>query len=147
MNSLSLVISFQVLAAILGMLVVPARISAAPAAEAVSTQPAAVNIYTMSPGRVGASVGGVLGLIGVVVGGLALARHSGRFGTGSGRRGAIVALTAGLTGMALGGLVTATASGGIGTGNGLGGAIVALVVGLIATGLGGLALARSRRGG
>jgi hypothetical protein len=109
-------------------------------------EPAAVSVYTMSPGRVGAIVAGLVGLIGVVIGGLAL-RSAGRIGTGSGRSRAIVALVAGLIGMALGGLVVATADGGIGTGNGLGGGIVALVVGLIGLVLGGLALARSRRTG
>ncbi len=118
---------------------------AAPAAAHVPVQPAAASVYDMSSGRLGAIVAAVLGLIGVVIGGLALTRPAGRFGTGSGRLGAIVALAAGLIGMALGGLVVATADGGIGTGNGLGGAIVALVVGLIAVVLGGLALARSPR--
>ena len=128
-----------------GMLVTRANGLAAPAAAHVSVQPAAATVYTMSPGRLGASVGAVLGLIGVVIGGLALVRAAGRFGIGSGRRGAIMALAAGLIGTALGGLVAATAAGGIGTGNGLGGAIVALVVGVIAMSLGALALARSRR--
>ena len=50
---------------------------------------------------------GVLGLIGVVIGGLALARSAGRIGTGSGRLGAIVALVVGLIGIALGGLALA----------------------------------------
>jgi len=113
------------------------------AAAADDLQPAA-SVYAMSSGRLGAIVAALVGLIGVVIGGLAL-RSAGRIGTGSGRSGAIVALVAGLIGMALGGLVVATADGGIGTGNGLGGGIVALVVGLIGMALGGLALARSRR--
>jgi hypothetical protein len=118
---------------------------AAPAAAQVSAQPVAASVYTMSAGRLVASSAAVLGLIGAVIGGLALARPASRFGTGSGRLGAVVALAAGLIGMALGGLVVATSDGGLGTGNGLGGAYVALVVGLIAMVLGGLALARSRR--
>lgn len=113
------------------------------AAAADDPQPA-VSVYTMSAGRIGAVVAGLVGLIGAVIGGLAL-RSAGRIGTGSRRSGAIVALVAGLIGMALGGLVVANADGGIGTGNGLGGGIVALAVGLIGTILGGLALARSRR--
>lgn len=120
---------------------------AAPAVAHVSGQPAAASVYAMSSGRLGATVAAVLALTGVVIGGLALARPAGRFGTGSGRLGTIVALAAGLIGMALGALVVATSNGGIGTGNGLGGAVVALVVGLIAMVLGGLALARSRRAG
>jgi tetratricopeptide (TPR) repeat protein len=113
----------------------------------VSVQPAPDRVYGMTPRRLVASVAAVLGLIGVVIGGLALARPAGRFGTASGRLGAIVALAAGLIGMALGGLVVATAKGGLGTGNGLGGAVVALVVGLITIALGGLALGRTRRTG
>ncbi|MEV0808196.1 DUF6223 family protein [Micromonospora sp. NPDC050200] len=120
---------------------------AAPAAAHVSVQPAAADVYTMSPGRIGAIVAAVVALIGVVLGGLALARSAGRIGTGNGRIGAIVAPVLGLIGMVIGGLVVATADGGLGTGNGLGGGIVALVVGLIAVVLGGLALARSRRTG
>jgi hypothetical protein len=118
---------------------------ATPAAAHASVQPVAASVYAMSSGRVGASVAALVGLIGVVIGGLAMARSAGRIDTGSGRRGAIVALVAGLIGMAVGALVVATSDGGIGTGNGLGGAIVALVVGLISMVLGGLALARSRR--
>ncbi|KOG37074.1 DUF6223 family protein [Streptomyces resistomycificus] len=120
---------------------------AAPAAADVSVQPTAADAYEMSAGRLGAGAAAVLGLIGAVVGWLALTRPAGRFGTGSGRLGVIVAMAAGAAGMALGGLVTATASGGLGTGNGLGGALVALVVGLVALVLGGLALTRSRHTG
>jgi uncharacterized protein DUF6223 len=117
---------------------------AAPAAAHVSAQPSAASVYTMSAGRLGATTAAVLGLIGVVVGGLALARPTGRFGTVNGRLGVNVALAAGLIAMALGGLVVATSDGSLGTGNGLGGAIVALIVGLIAMALGGRAIARSR---
>lgn len=106
------------------------------------SEPIAASVYTMSSGRLGATAGAVLGLIGIVIGGLALVRPTGRFGTGSG---AIVALAAGLVGLAIGGLVVATSDAGIGTGNGRGGAYVALVVGVIAVIIGGLALARSRR--
>ncbi|WP_200207803.1 DUF6223 family protein [Micromonospora coerulea] len=118
---------------------------AAPAAAHVSAQPAAVSVYTMSAGRLGASVAALLGLTGVIIGGLALARPTS--GIGTGRLGASMALVAGVIGIALGGLVVATSDSGIGTGNGRGGAYVALVVGLIAMVLGGLALARSRRTG
>lgn len=118
---------------------------ATPAAARVTAEPIAASVYTLSAGRLAATIAGVLGLTGVVIGGIALARPAGRLGTGSGRLGATAALTAGLAGMALGGLVVATSDGGIGTGNGRGGAYVALVVGLIALVLGGLALVRSRR--
>jgi Family of unknown function (DUF6223) len=119
----------------------------APAAAHVSDQPAAASVYTLSPGRIGAIVAAVVGLIGAVVGGLALARSAGRIGTGNGRRGAIMALVLGPIGLVIGGLVVATADGGVGTGNGLGGGVVAMMVGLIGMALGGLALARSRRTG
>jgi hypothetical protein len=118
-------------------------IGCSPATAADDLQPA-VSVYTLSLGRVGAIVAGLVGLTGVVIGGLAL-RSAGRIDTGSGRSGAIVALVAGLIGTTLGGLVVVTADGGIGTGNGRGGGIVALVMGLIGVVIGGLALARSRR--
>ena len=117
----------------------------APAAALVSDQPPAVPVYTMTPERIAATVAVVVGLIGAVIGGLALSRSVGRIGAGNGRRGAIVALVTGPIGLAIGGLVVATADGGLGTGNGLGGGVVAMVVGLIGMALGGLALARSRR--
>ena len=118
---------------------------AAPAAAQVSDQAPAVSVYTITPERIAATMAAVVGLIGVVIGGLALARSAGRIGTGNGRLGAIVALVVGLIGVVIGGLVVATADGGFGTGNGLAGGIVAMVVGLIGMALGGLALARSRR--
>ncbi|MGW2562135.1 DUF6223 family protein [Streptomyces sp. NPDC001514] len=145
MSSSGALTSVRRVLAVAGAALLGVFLLAAPAVAHVSVQPAAASVYTMSAGRLGASVAAVLGLIGVVIGGLALARPAGRFGTDSGRLGAIVALAAGLIGMVIGGLVVATSDGGIGTGNGLGGAIVALVVGLIAMVLGGLALARFRR--
>jgi len=124
-------------AALLGGLV-------ARAAAQVSDQPTAVSAYILTPERIAASVAAVVGLIGAVIGGLALVRSAGRTGSGNGRRGAIVALVLGPIGLVIGGLVVATADGGLGTGNGLGGGIVAMTVGLIGMALGGLALARSR---
>ena len=117
---------------------------AAPAAAQVSDQPPAARAYTLTPERVAASAAAVVGLIGAVIGGLALARAS-RTGVGNGRRGALVALVLGPIGLVIGGVVVATADGGLGTGNGIAGGIVAMMVGLIGMGLGGLALARSRR--
>jgi hypothetical protein len=117
---------------------------AAPAAAQVSDQPPAV-VSTLTPERIVASVAAMVGLIGAVIGGLALARSAGRIGTGTGRRGAIVALVLGPIGLVIGGVVVATADGGLGTGSGLGGGVVAMVVGLIGMALGGLALVRSRR--
>jgi hypothetical protein len=86
----------------------------------------------------------VLGLVGVTIGGLALARSVRAIGN-HGRRGAVVALVTGPTAAVNGGLVLAMATGGPGSGNGVVGAAAALVLGLIATVLGGLTLARSRR--
>lgn len=97
-----------------------------------------------TPGRIGALTGNAIGLIGSIVGGLALLRPSGMFGTANGRLGAVVALAAGLTAFVLGGIVAATSGGHIGTGGGLAGAIIALVLGLIAAALGALALSRAR---
>jgi hypothetical protein len=110
-----------------------------------SGQPATVPNYAVTPKRIVASAAAVVGLIGAVIGGLALARSAGRLGAGNGRRGAIVALAMGPIGLVSGGLVVATADGGLGTGNGLAGGVVAMIVGLIGIALGGLALARSRR--
>jgi len=117
---------------------------AAPVAAHISV---ATGVIGPGSGRAGASLAAVVGLIGVVIGGLALARSVGRIGTGNGRNGAIVALVLGLIGMVLAGLHLATNTGDIGTGHGRAGAIVALVLGPIGIVLGGLALARSRRTG
>jgi Family of unknown function (DUF6223) len=118
---------------------------AAPAAAQGSVQPVNVAAYTVTPKRIMASGAAVTGLIGAVIGGLALARSAGRIGVGNGRRGAIVALMLGPIGLVVGGLVVITADGGLGTGNGLAGGVVGMMVGLIGMALGGLALARSRR--
>src|SRR2546425_8241449 len=120
---------------------------AAPAVARPSAQPGAATVYTMTPGRIAASTAALVGLIGVVIGGLALARSAGRIGNGTGRRGAIAALVLEPIGLVIGGLVVATAEGGVGTGHGLAGGVVAMMVGLIGIALGGLALARSRRAG
>lgn len=113
------------------------------AAPHVVAEPAA-SAYTLTAGRLWSLVGVVLGLAGVVIGGLVLARSARRAGAGSGRRGAVVALVAGLAGAVIGGLVVAAAEGGPGTGYGIVGGFVALVVGLIGMALGALALSRSR---
>src|SRR5262245_32551654 len=120
---------------------------AAPPAARASAQPAAGPVYTVTPERIVASTAVLLGLIGAIIGGLALARSAGRIGNGNGRRGAFVALVLGPIGLIIGGLVVATADGGVGTGHGLAGGVVAMMVGPIGMVLGGLALARSRRAG
>lgn len=109
------------------------------------SEPAATTVYGLTMRRLWATTAAGLALVGVVIGGLALARSAGRIGAGNARMGAIVALVAGLIAVVNGGLNLAIAKGGPGTGNGVVGAAVALVLGLIAMGLGGLA--RSRRTG
>jgi hypothetical protein len=114
---------------------------------------AAVHLYTthlgfyvdVTVGRARAMAAAVVGLISLIIGGLALARAAGHLGTGNGRAVAIVALVLGLIGVVLSVVHLGTSTGGFGTGGGRAGAIVALVLGLIGMNLGGLALARSRR--
>src|SRR6266705_1009604 len=69
--------------------------------------------YSQSPqigittGRAQALVAAAVGLISLVIGGLALARAAGGLGTGNGLGGGIVAMIVGMIGMALGGLALA----------------------------------------
>ena len=108
---------------------------AVPAIAQVSPQqPADSATYGMTAGRLIASSGAVLALIGVIVGVLGFFRR--------GRLLGIVALVAGLIGTGIGGVTLATA-GGFGTGGGRAGGIVGLVLGLIAMAFGGLSLSRS----
>jgi hypothetical protein len=109
------------------------------------SEPAATTVYGLTPRRLWATTAAVVALSGVVIGGLALARPAGRFGTASRRLEAIVALVAGLIAVVNGGLNLAIANGGPGTGNGVVGGAAAFVLGLVALALGGLALARCRR--
>jgi Family of unknown function (DUF6223) len=109
------------------------------------SEPAAATIYGATPRRLWAAAAAGLGLVGVVIGGLALRRSAGRIGAGNGRLEAIVALAAGLVALVNGGLNLAMATGGPGTGNGVVGGAAALVLGLIGMALGVVALARSRR--
>ena len=111
------------------------------------SEPAATTVYGPTPRRLWATAAALLGLLGVVIGGLALARPDSRFGTASGRLGATVALVAGIIAAVNGGLNLALANGGPGTGNGVVGGAAAFVLGLIALALGGLALTRCRRTG
>ena len=108
------------------------------------SEPAATTVYGATPRRVWATIVMVLGLVGVIIGGLALARPASRLGTASGLLGAIVALVAGMIAAVNGLLNLALAKGGPGTGNGVIGGAAALVLGLIAMALGAVALARSR---
>lgn len=85
--------------------------------------------YDMTSGRAWSLIGAAVGLVGVVLGVLALKR----------RRGGLAAVIAGLAGAALGVVVVVMAKGGPGTGYGIVGGYVSLVVGLAAVVLGGLA--------
>ena len=108
------------------------------------SEAAAVTVYGPTSRRLWATAAGALALVGVVVGGLALARSIRRLGNG-GRLGATVALVAGPVAAINGGLVLAVANGGPGSGNGVVGGAGALVLGGIGMALGALALRRSRR--
>ncbi|MHB9755485.1 DUF6223 family protein [Streptomyces sp. BYX5S] len=107
----------------------------APAAEADSLYWTADRVWATS------AVG--VGLIGVVLGGLALA---GRLGHRS-RRAALAAQCAGLVAALVGVLNLALADGGPGTGNGVVGGGIALVLGVAAVVVGRLARNRFRRYG
>ena len=111
------------------------------------SEPATTTVMGVTPGRVWATIAAFIGLLGVVVGGVALRRAMQSIGPGHGRKGAIVAVVAGLVAVLNGALNLAVATGGPGTGNGVVGAAGALVLGLIAAGVGVLALARSRSAG
>ena len=72
------------------------------------SEPAATTVYGLTLRRLWATAAAAVALVGVVIGGLALARSASRIGTGYGRRGAIVALVLGPIGLVIGGLVVAT---------------------------------------
>jgi hypothetical protein len=109
------------------------------------SEPAPITVYGVTARRLWATTIAMIALVGVAIGGLALARPASRFGTDSGRLGAIVVLVAGLIAVSNGWLNLAIAKGGPGTGNGVVGGAAAFVLGIIALALGGLALARCRR--
>ncbi len=108
------------------------------------SQPAAATVQGLTPRRLWATTAVVMGLVGAVIGGLAVYRAARRIGN-RGRRGALLALVTGLLAAVNGGLNLAVANGGPGTGNGVVGGAAAFVLGLIALVLGGLALVRFRR--
>jgi hypothetical protein len=102
------------------------------------------NILGIGSGRLVPTIAAVLGLIGVVVGGYALARSMRRNGTGSARIDAGLGGLLALISLAVGVLHSSNVAGGFGTGNGLAGAIAAVVLGLIGLSLASLALAYHR---
>ncbi|MFF8381363.1 DUF6223 family protein [Streptomyces sp. NPDC015661] len=141
--------SVRTVLALTGAVVVGGLAFAVPAAADPAVQPVAASVYTLSAGRVASSLAAVVGLVGTVNGGLALARTTGRghLRTWARRNGAVTALVAGTIAVVVGAVVAATADGGLGTGNGLGGAYVAVLVGLASVALGWRARARARRAG
>ena len=109
------------------------------------SEPAGATVYGPTLRRLWATSAAGLTVVGVGIGGLALARPASRVGTASGPLGAILALAVGLIGAINGGLNLAVARGGPGTGNGVVGGAAAVVLGVLAVAIGSLALARSRR--
>jgi hypothetical protein len=121
--------------------------------DATPLQPLLAAITIMGSGRLGPTVAALLGLIGTVIGGLALIRSNRRNhdnadnSTTDARGRATAAFVLGLISLVLGGLFLATADGGPGTGNGVVGSGAAIVLGPIAIILGGLTRARRRAAG
>jgi hypothetical protein len=119
--------------------------------EATTIHPILAGISIMGSGRVGPTAAALIGLVGTVIGGLALARANRRTSSGtdvgatSTRSRATAAAVLGAISLVLGGLFLAAADGGPGTGNGVVGSTVAIVVGPIAVVLGGLARSRRRQ--
>jgi hypothetical protein len=109
------------------------------------SEPAATTVSGVTPRRLWATTTVLLGLVGVIIGGLALRRSGDRIDSGIGGWRATVPLVAGLIAVVGGGLNLAFATGGPGTGNGVVGGAAGVVLGLLAMVLGGLATSRSRR--
>lgn len=102
-----------------------------------------LQVSGITPGRAAAIQAGIVGLISVLIGWLALVGWIRRMGYG--RIMAIASLLGGLTGMILSGLHLARTTGGFGTGSGRAGAIVGLLLGLTGMVLGGLALRKKTK--
>ena len=106
------------------------------------SEPAATTVQGLTSRRLWATTVVGLGLVSVVIAGLALAA---RFGASSRRLAGIVALVAAVIAAVNGAFVVAMANGGPGSGNGVVGGAAALVLGLIGMTLGALALTRTHR--
>ncbi|ROQ35248.1 hypothetical protein EDD98_4302 [Streptomyces sp. PanSC19] len=141
--------SVRTVLALTGAVLVGGLALAVPAFAEPAVQPVAASVYTLSVGRVASSMAALVGLLGAVNGGLALARTAGRgrLRAWARRNGSVTALVAGPIAVAVGTVVAVTADGGLGTGNGLGGAYVAVLVGLAAVALGWRARSGTRRTG
>lgn len=121
---------------LLGTLVVSAAL-AAPASASGSA--AAVDAYQLTFGRIGATSGAALALVGVVFGAVSLTRSANR------RRAAVTAAVLGLAGVVIGAVFIAMAEGGPGTGYGVVGSWVSFALGPIALLLAWRGLSVSRR--
>src|SRR5262245_40912274 len=97
------------------------------------SEPTGPTVYGPTPRRLWATAVAAVGLVGVVIGGMALRQAAGPIGSGYVRSGAIVSLVAGTIALINGALNLAIATGGPGSGNGVVGGAAALVLGLIAT--------------
>ena len=136
---------FGVIGAALAAAVVFAGLVYAVLLAAHISEPAVTTVHGPTPQRLWATTAAVVALVGVVIGGLALARPASHVGTESGQLGPILALVAGLIAVVNGGLNLVIANGGPGTGNGVVGGAAAFVLGLIALALGAVAKVRCRR--
>jgi hypothetical protein len=114
---------------------------AAPASAHPSLQ-AAGYVSGWTGARAWATSAALLGLIGVVIGAVALTRRV--RSANLGQRGGKVALVLGLIALVVGVLNLAVSDGGPGTGNGVVGGAIAIVFGLIALGLGWRGMSTSR---
>lgn len=103
-------------------------------------KPSATTIHGLTLRRLWATAVVVMAFASVIVGGLGLARPTGRFTTVNWKRGTVLT---GLIAAINGGLVLVFANGGPGSGNGVVGGAAAVVLGLAAVALGSLGLARS----
>lgn len=94
-------------------------------------------IMGITAGRLWSIAAGVLGLISVVIGWIALVRSS--RGRNSAKSMSIISLVLALTGIILSAYHLARTTGGFGTGKGRAGAIVAILIGVVGACLAGLA--------
>ena len=102
-----------------------------------------VGAYTLTTGRLWATLAAFVGLAGAVAGAAALTRAVRGIGN-RGRNGAVVALACGAIALVVGVVNLLVADGGPGTGNGVVGGGMAIVLGLAGIVLGALALRRAR---
>ena len=119
-----------VLVALLGTAVSAGLVHALLVASHLS-EPASTAVNGMTPRRLWATSAAALSLVGLAIGGFALARPSRLTGIEPGPRRANLAVAAGLIAAVNGGLNLVVANGGPGSGNGVVGGAVAGVVGFI----------------